>query len=72
MLFDCARLHSITGKFVHVESFYGRRSAGCAVGTGKLNGLLLVQFIDLEIPLNRRIPRSYLLYKPAAWSIDVW
>jgi hypothetical protein len=36
-------------RFVDVKLFYSPNSAGSPIGTGKLYGLLLIQFIDLEI-----------------------
>src|SRR5271170_182995 len=49
MLLYVAGTHAIPGKFVDVKLFYSPNSAGSPIGTGKLYGLLLIQFIDLEI-----------------------
>lgn len=51
VLLHVARSHVVGRKFMDVELFHGSSVVRGPVGAGKLDGLFLVQFIDLEIPL---------------------
>jgi hypothetical protein len=51
MLLHVTRSHVDRTKFTDVELFHGPSVVRGPIGTGKLDRLFLVQFIDLEISL---------------------
>jgi hypothetical protein len=65
VLLHVTRTHVVAGEFVDGEFFDGLGAIAGAVGAGKFYGLLLVEFIDLEIPLGAAAG-DRLFDKPAA------